>query len=356
MLRNRIYRKTALVLFNLVFHCPIANAMVGSDQLQKHVDLAQTIEAHEAVGRVLDNELNFLQTGVLIKPNVVMTAGHGMQLLIDSNKYSIKDIGPYLVITPKKMAVTFTLKPGAEVTYTVECVVLDSRYIRFNPGEQHKFDFAFLKLSQKVENIQPINLTDKVNLAPDVPMVVITWGNADIPKKTLKRAFYLFEWSLFYPFLDEDALQPLRKVMISSMFFKPANKLPAQTSINDKENIQRRYYALKSWLSNGKKPYGLALPGTSGAPVLTVNKNGSMELFGIVMGYANLGEKSLTSTKELEKFAANPENAYDLFQTIIATPYRLNTDPSANTTTSKSFLIDKKYLEIIESLASGKIS
>src|SRR5690606_12657730 len=107
--------------------------------------------------------------------------------------------------------------------YTVESIALDSRYIRFNPGEQHKFDFAFLKLSQKVEGIKPINLLNKLTITPDAPMAVVTWGNADIPSKTLKRAFYLFEWSLFYPFLDDDALQPLRKVMISSIFFQPAN-------------------------------------------------------------------------------------------------------------------------------------
>lgn len=355
MFRNRIYLSTTLILSVLIFGCGKANAMVGSASIQEHVKLSQAIEYNEAVGRVVDDEQRFLQTGALIKPNVLITAGHGMQQLLDSGKYPVKDMGSYIVITPKKMNVTFTLKPGVEVTYVVESVVLDSRYIRFNPGEQHKFDFAFLKLSQKVENITPVDLKNKFTLEPDAPMLVVTWGNADIPSKTLKRAFYLFEWSLFYPFLDDDALQPLRKVMISSIFFKPANKLPKPPSINDKENTQRSYYALKSWLSNGKKPYGLALPGTSGAPVLVASRNGTVELFGIVMGYANLGEKSLASAKDFVKFANDPNNAYDMFQTIIATPYRLDTDPAVNTTASKTFVLDKKYLEIIENLTDSKI-
>ena len=354
MLRDRIYRASALILTAFLFDCGVANAMVGSASMQDHIDLAKTLEFNEAVGRVVDDEQHFLQTGALIKPNVVITAGHGMQSLLDSGKYQVKDIGPYIVITPKKMTVTFTLKPGVEVTYTVESIVLDSRYIRFNPGEQHKFDFAFLKLSQKVDGIKPIDLKNKVTLEQDTPMAVVTWGNADIPNKTAKRAFYLFEWSLFYPFLDDDALQPLRKVMVSSIFFQPTYQVPTPPSLNDKENVQRRYYALKSWFRNGKKPYGLALPGTSGAPVL-VGQNGTIELFGIVMGYANLGEKSLATAKDFAKFASDPNNAYDMFQTIVATPYRLDTDPAVNTTSSKNFVLDKKYKEIIENLAEGKV-
>lgn len=329
--------------------------MVGSDHIDAHTDLTQTIEHQEAVGRVVDNELNFLQTGVLISSNVVMTAAHGMQLLLDSGKYQVKDFGAYIVILPKKMTVSFTLKPGAEVTYSVASIVLDSRYVRFEPGEQHKFDFAFLKIAQKVDNIKPLQLADQIHLEPDEPMIVITWGNSDIPTQNIKRSFYLFEWSLFYPFLDNDALQPLRKVMCSSIFFQPSNKLPMQPSINDKENNQRRYYALKSWFEHGKKPYGLALPGTSGAPVLIEN-NTKTELFGVVMGYANLGDQKLSNTKDFTKFAQTPSNIYNLFQTIIATPYRLNTDPEANKTASRNFVLDKKYSEIIKKIESGEIS
>lgn len=355
MLRNRIYSTSALALFCFLFNCSITNAMVGSDHIDVHTNLVQTIEHQEAVGRVVDGELNFLQTGVLINSNVVMTAAHGMQLLLDSGKYQVKDLGTYILILPKKMSVTFSVKTGVEVTYSVESITLDSRYVRFEPGEQHKFDFAFLKLSQKVEDIKPLELADQLLLEPDIPMVVITWGNADIPNQNVKRGFYLFEWSLFYPFLDDDALQPLRKVMFSSIFFQPANKLSEQPFINDKENIQRRYYALKSWLRHGKKPYGLALPGTSGAPVLIETKTGK-ELFGVVMGYANLGDQKLANTKDFTKLAQNLSNIYNLFQTIIATPYRLNTDPELNKTSSKNFVLDKRYKEIIKKLASGEIS
>lgn len=355
MLRNRIYSTSALALFYFIFNCSIANAMAGSDNIDAHINLAQTIEHQEAVGRVVDSELNFLQTGVLISSNIVMTAAHGMQLLLDSGKSQVKDFGAYIAIFPKKMTVSFTLKPGIEVTYSVESIVLDSRYVRFEEGEQHKFDFAFLKLSQKVEDINPLQLNDQIYLEPDMPMVVITWGNSDIPKQNIKRSFYLFEWSLFYPFLDDDALQPLRKVMCSSIFFKPSNQLPEQPSINDTENIQRQYYALKSWFKHGKKPYGLALPGTSGAPVLINTKTGS-ELFGVVMGYANLGDQKLANIKDFTELAKNPSNIYNLFQTIIATPYRLNTDPEANKTSVRNFVLDKRYSEIIKKLESGEIS
>ncbi len=332
--------------------------MVGSGTVREHVSLAYDSPHHEAAGLIIDKSLSFTQSGVLVRSNIVITAAHGMQLLLNA-KYPMKDFGPYILVSPKQLTVTFTTSSNHEVTYNVECVLLDSRYVRFEPGDQHKFDIAILKLSQPVHDITPVNIEDELVLEPDVPMLVLTWGNADVPSQKLKRGFYLYEWSLFFPNTDEDALANYRTVMISSLFFEPANELPKEKpGINEPESVQRRYFALKSWL-NDKRPYGLALPGTSGAPVFIETKilgERKIRLFGLIMGYSTLGEDMSMISKNNEDFARNPKNAYNKYQTIVTTPFRLNMQPTANTNESKHFVIDKRYLKMIDDLSNGNIN
>ncbi len=332
--------------------------MVASGTVREHVSLAYDSPHHEAAGLIVDNSLNFTQSGVLVRNNIVITAAHGMQLLLNA-KYPMKDLGSYILVTPKQLTVTFTIIPNHEVTYDVEYVLLDSRYVRFEPGDQHKFDIAILKLSQHVDGITPVNIEDELVLEPDIPMLVLTWGNADLPSQKLKRGFYLYEWSLFFPNVDEDPLANYRTVMISSLFFDPANELPKeQPGINEPESMQRRYFALKSWLKD-KRPYGLALPGTSGAPVFVETKilgKRRVHLFGLVMGYATLGEEMRMISKNSEEFSKNPSSAYNKYQTIITTPFRLNMQPTANINENKHFVIDKRYLKMVEDLSNGSIS
>lgn len=332
--------------------------MVASGTVREHVSLAYDSPHHEAAGLIVDKSLNFVQSGVLVRNNIVITAAHGMQLLLNA-KYPMKDLGSTILVTPQQLTVTFTTSPNQEVTYNVEYVLLDSRYIRFEPGDQHKFDIALLKLSQAVDGIKPVNIENELVLEPDIPMLVLTWGNADMPSQKLKRGFYLYEWSLFFPNVDEDPLANYRTVMISSLFFDPANELPKeQPGVNEPESMQRRYFALKSWL-NGKRPYGLALPGTSGAPVFVETKilgQRRIHLFGLVMGYATLGEEMRMISKNSEEFSRDPKKAYNKYQTIITTPFRLNMQPTANMNENKHFIIDKRYLKMIEDLSNGSIS
>lgn len=332
--------------------------MVASGTVREHVSLAYDSPHHEAAGLIVDKSLNFVQSGVLVRNNIVITAAHGMQLLLNA-KYPMKDLGSTILVTPQQLTVTFTTSPNQEVTYNVEYVLLDSRYTRFEPGDQHKFDIALLKLSQAVDGIKPVNIENELVLEPDIPMLVLTWGNADMPSQKLKRGFYLYEWSLFFPNVDEDPLANYRTVMISSLFFDPANELPKeQPGVNEPESMQRRYFALKSWL-NDKRPYGLALPGTSGAPVFVETKilgQRRIHLFGLVMGYATLGEEMRMISKNSEEFSKDPKKAYNKYQTIITTPFRLNMQPTANMNENKHFIIDKRYLKMIEDLSNGSIS
>jgi hypothetical protein len=331
--------------------------MIGSATVKEHASLAYGSPHHEAAGLIVDKRLNFIQSGVLVRNNIVITAAHGMQLLLNA-KYPLKDLGLYILVIPNQLTVTFSKAPNQEVTYNVESVLLDSRYIRFEPGDQHKFDIAILKLSEQVHGISPVNIEEELMLEPDVPMLVLTWGNADIPSQKLKRGFYLFEWSLFFPNVDEDPLANYRTVMISSLFFDPANELPKeQPGVNEPESIQRRYFALKSWLHD-KRPYGLALPGTSGAPVFIETKilgQQRIHLFGLVMGYATLGEEMRMISKNSEEFSKYPKNAYNKYQTVITTPFRLNMQPTANIDEKKHFITDKRYLEMINGLSNGSI-
>jgi hypothetical protein len=330
--------------------------MVGSGTIQEHQKLVYESPYNEAAALITDKDIGFTQSGVLVKKNIVLTAAHGMQLLLNSN-YPVKDFGSYVLITPKKLFVTFSINPYTQVTYRVEKVLLDSRYLRFEAGDQHKYDIALLKLSEKVEDITPVPIANEIAFEADVPMLVQTWGNADIPSEQIKRGFYLFEWVLFFPNKDEDPLANLRTVMLSSIFFDPANVVPKKPDINDLESTQRRYFAIKSWLIH-KQPYGLALPGTSGAPVyVQTNINGktSLSFFGLVMGYASIGEENLLISKKSEELSKNPNDAYNKYQTIITTPFRLNTQPTANTTSKKHFAIDRRYLRMIADFSNGKI-
>ena len=329
-------------------------AMVASGTVQEHQALGYEFPCHEAAALIVDEDLNFTQSGVLVRNNIVLTAAHGMQLLLNA-KYPMKDLGSYVLITPKKLCVTFSKHPNSNVTYQVESVLLDSRYIRFEPGDQCKYDIAILKLSKPVENIEPVAIANELAFEEDVPMLVQTWGNADMPSQKIKRGFYFFEWSLFFPNRDEDPLANYRTVMLSSLFFEPADVLPEKPNINEPESVQRRYFALKSWLKH-KRPYGLALPGTSGAPVY-VEANGKLSFFGLIMGYSTLGEETLLLSKDNEAFSKDPKAAYNKYQTIITTPFRLNMQPTANTNQQKHFVLDKRYLKMIDGLAaSGTIN
>lgn len=328
--------------------------MVGSGTVQEHQALVYESLHHETAALITDEDLHFSQSGVLVRHNIVLTAAHGMQLLINA-KYPMKDLGTYILITPKKLYVTFSTNQNTKITYKVESVLMDSRYIRFEAGDECKYDIAILKLSESVNNIEPVNIADEIAFEEDVPMLVQTWGNSDIPSQKIKRAFHFFEWCLFFPNRDEDPLANYRTVMLSSIFFEPANVLPEKPNINEPESVQRRYFALKSWLMHNQKPYGLALPGTSGAPVY-IEKNGELSFFGLVMGYATLGEEALLLSKDNESFSKNPKAAYNKYQTIITTPFRLNMQPTANTTQQKHFVLDKRYLKMIDELSNGNLN
>jgi hypothetical protein len=350
------YKASFGLFLSLQLVFPLA-AMVASGTVQEHQALVYESPCHEAAALITDQDLNFTQSGVLVRNNIVLTAAHGMQLLLDA-KYPIKDMGNYVLITPKKLYVTFSINPHTQVIYKVESVLLDSRYIRFEVGDQHKYDIAILKLSKPVENIAPVLIANELSFEADVPMQVQTWGNADIPSQKIKRGFYFFEWSLFFPNRDEDPLANLRTVMLSSIFFEPADVLPEKPDINAPESTQRRYFALKSWLQH-KRPYGLALPGTSGAPVYietTTNGRRTLNFFGLIMGYSTLGEETLLLSKDTEKLSKNPKAAYNKYQTIITTPFRLNMQPTANTTAQKHFAFDRSYLKMIDDLSSGQIN
>jgi len=327
--------------------------MAGSHTTADHMLLAYSTNYHETAALIVDKNLGFSQSGILVRNNIVITAAHGMKLLLDT-EYPTKDFGSYILIIPKMLTVTFNKTPYDSITYEVEYVLLDSPYIRFEPGDQHKFDIAFLKLSKPVAHIVPIHIEEEITLSPDEPMLITTWGNSDISSFQLKRSFYLFEWRLFFPNIDEDALTNYRTVMLSSIFFDPASQLPQKPHPNAAESIQRRYFALKSWIGD-RRPYGLALPGTSGAPVFiekTFLGIKQLSFFGLVMGYASLGEEMTLLSKNLSK---NKETIYNKYQTIITTPFRLNTQPKANTTETKNFIFDKRYLKIIDELSNGSI-
>lgn len=65
--------------------------MVGSGTIQEHQKLVYEAPYHEAAALITDNDIGFTQSGVLVRKNIVLTAAHGMQLLLNA-KYPIKKI------------------------------------------------------------------------------------------------------------------------------------------------------------------------------------------------------------------------------------------------------------------------
>lgn len=356
MLRNRNNYTSALILLFICCSFFKAQAVLGPMPFEAYKNLVHEIPDSDAACCVIDEGFKFLQSGVLVKPNIIMTAAHGMQSLIASNKCEKIDLGSCIIIKPKKMYVRFANRNGA-TTYPIKSIIIDGSYVRYEEGQQHKFDIAFLKTAMSVDFTEPVELQEKISVEQDVPMAVVTWGNSDLKDNLyLKRAFYLYEWTIFYPFTDEDITKQFRRVMIGSLFFRPYDSLPIEPSMNDSEGLQRNYYALRSWLRHGKKPYAMALPGTSGAPVF-VQEDGQLVLFGAIMGYSSVADKNIFNDLDYKKLLnTSLENAYNFYQTIIATPYRLNTDPVVNTVFRKEFVLDTRYTKMLEILDKNQES
>jgi hypothetical protein len=159
-------------------------------------------------------------------------------------------------------------------------------------------------------------------------MTVVSHGTSDKPfsTKIVKRAFRLYERDVYYGTANnDDALQSYRYLQESSLYFSPSS-LSQKPATTDDEAIVRAYDATQNWKADYKRPYALALPGTSGAPVFMHMPNTKdVYLFGIINAYAHISGQfnHLDSEMECNSILINPVHAQNNYLTIYSLPYQM---------------------------------
>lgn len=297
-----------------------ASAMVA-DGLHKDADYiaqAQIDLAFSSACAVHDELSHTMQTGILIAPDIVATAAHGVAHMVKARGIAQMDESK---AAPVK-GVFIALQNGGRVSCSH--VIIDHRYLDNAAGVEAKYDIAFLKLERPLTGYALPVLHKTVAVDKTKPAYVVTMGNMDAPYLNgVARAFTLHEFDFFHsnPY-DNDALDEKRSVLVSSLFFTPADQ-PLKASPLDSEEVQRQADAVQHWLRAGKPAYGLALPGTSGSAVFMHVKDApTLALVGIVTSYARLGGGGEGHFHALLRDISTTQNHY---QTIFALLYRENT-------------------------------
>ena len=287
---------------------------------QAYVEFANTQKAFQASCFVYDHRRHVLQTGVLIAPDIIMTAAHGF----DGDVHL-----PSLIIG-------FGEKISREgnQNYAVRAIRRHPSYRREPFPLQAKYDMAFIKLTRPVKGIEPVPLFEEEVFEEIPALSVATFGSADIAAgvPVYRRAFVLPEADIFSVSSDDpETLHSERTVMMGSVFFKPADNLkPVKPHAPEQE--VRTYKANRQWLRLGKPPFALTLPGSSGAPVfMQVIKNGIAKtyVFGIIQSFSHLSSSSFHhpyADREVHHLLkAQYPKIYGNYQSVFCIPYEVHT-------------------------------
>lgn len=313
-----------------------------------YATLAQESEIFQAACYIGDEQYHISQTGVLITPTIVATAAHGVVSILQ-NRGLPPDNKP---VSVNNVSVTFT-KGDQVFSYEVEKVLVDARYTE-NSNIQSKYDVALIKLKTAVDEITPAQVFEAEVIPKQAVLTVVSFGMADLPyQPAIKRAFRLYERDSYHVGgVDEEGLVLNRTVLQSSLFFKPDEDLTRPLPSWD-ETSQRVYEATQNWIKDGKKPYGLALPGTSGAPVFVrvETPQGTKEfLLGIVTSYGHLSGQFETpkGLNEEAYLIRSPQKGFNNYQTIFALFYHENTHPLAYTPEQTFYQQDPTFAKLLQ--------
>jgi hypothetical protein len=327
----------------------------GIHQSEDYLKFAETQEAFKASCYVYDHRRHTLQTGVLIAPDIVMTAAHGFE----------DDHGSDGKLRLGSVIVGFgdTLSHNSEHNYKVHSLRTHPRYYRTDFPLQAKYDMAFLKLSKPVKGVKPVPLFEEKVLNQIPALYVATFGAADLPRGTppQRRAFVLPEADVFsISGKDPEALYDFKTVMMGSIFFEPKDNLKS-VAPHAAEKELRTYIANQQWHQLNRPPYALALPGSSGAPVFTMlTENGVPKtyVFGVIQSFSHLAgasfrhssgdrETHLILTKKRQKI-------YGLYQSIFCIPYKLSQPLHPNQDTPKTYRLSRHVKKILDELGNKK--
>jgi len=324
-----------------------AQAMLsdGIHTPEDYIKFVETQEAFKASCFVYDHFRHILQTGVLIAPDIVMTAAHGFEGHVHL-KGIIVGFGD-------------RVSHNAAQNYEVKALRTHPRYYSTEFPIQGKYDMVFLKLTKPVEHVQPVPLFDEEVLNDIPPLYVATFGSADIPHgaPVQRRAFVLPEADVFsITGRDPEALYDFKTVMMGSIFFEPNDHLKP-VKPHGPERALRTYKANLQWGKLLKPPYALALPGSSGAPVfinLTKNNQQKTYVFGLIQSFSHLSASSFrhpAGTQETHHLLTTPRNKlYGRYQSIFCIPYKLHQPLVAYRNPPQTYRLSKHVKNILEEL------
>lgn len=334
----------------IVISLRIGGAMMsdGSHTVSDYQRFSTESSTFQSACYIADDKFHISQTGVLIAPTIIATAAHGIVTMCQKRGLNIDT----LPLAIQGVKVTF-VKDDKIFTYEVDSVLVDARYTE-NSGFQAKYDIALMKVKEPVCEITPAKIFEEETVPNQAVLTVVTFGMADLPNQpAIKRAFRLYERDTYHSGgLDDEELTLNRTTLQSSLFFKPDEQLQPPLPSAD-EKTQRLYEATQNWIKDGKRPYALALPGTSGAPVfIKINVQGIMQefLFGLVTSFAHLSGNFQTfkGSAEDDYILRHPKTAFNQYQTIFALLYRENADPLTYNPNSTLYHLDPTFAKLLQ--------
>ncbi|MDP3372536.1 MAG: hypothetical protein Q8S21_06605 [Candidatus Paracaedibacteraceae bacterium] len=328
-----------MIKFLLVFYFFFsASYAIVPDTIHNHDDYVElSFEAPEfnAACAVIDSKAGVTMTGVLVAPNIVLTAAHGIEAIV--NKLNPTETKHGIMAMPITTINVYFKGRNQTRMGQASHVLMDPRYFEKANKRQGKFDFAFLRLVTPIEGITPAVLFQKAIIPSNALMTVVTYGTADLKPSVFswggipvtRRAFRLYERDTYFSRSDDaEEIKSSRYLQESSVFFKIL-KRAIKPEPTDPEEIIRSYEATQNWHADGSKPFGLALPGTSGSPVfIRLIENGKKVdyLFGLVSSFSHLtGQFRKRGHSEMDYILSDVKNCMGGYQTIYSLFYRTDT-------------------------------
>lgn len=314
-----------------------------------YVKFAKTQEAFKATCYVYDHFRHILQTGVLIAPDIVMTAAHGL-----GGRINLKDI---------IVGFEDTISHESLQNYKVKAIRTHPRYYHTEYPMQAKYDMAFLKLKTPVKGIQPIPLFEERILEQIPPLYVATFGNADLPPGTeARRRAFVFPESDIFSIMgrDPEALYDYKTVMMGAIFFEPKkNMKPVEAHAS--ERALRTYKANQQWQTLNYPPYALTLPGSSGAPVfINLPEKGRTKtyVFGLIQSLSHLSASSFrhaAGNRETQHVLnTNRRQIYGHYQSVFCIPYKLYLPLEAYKNTPHTYRLSRHVRNILDEFEDNK--
>lgn len=317
----------------------------GIHQPKDYIKFVETQEAFKASCFVYDHFRHILQTGVLIAPDIVMTAAHGFEGKVH--------LGGIIV------GFGDTVSHESVQNYKVKALRTHPRYYRTEFPMQGKYDIVFLKLTRSVKGIQPVPLFEEKVFDQIPPLYVATFGSADIPHgaPVQRRAFVLPETDIFSIMgRDPEALYDFKTVMMGSVFFEPNDNLKP-VKPHGPERELRTYKANLQWRKLNKPPYALALPGSSGAPVfinVTENEKTKTYVFGLIQSFSHLSASSFHHAfgeRETHHLLnTKRQKIYGRYQSVFCIPYKLYQPVEAYKNAPKTYMLSRHVKKILDEL------